>query len=554
MEHTPGVSRTTASVAAAAAAAAAVFSSHAHVGKAKRKPCTRRFLRRCSHRPLLREARWKFVGQRTQLSRPGLTPSTAPATALAALGEAGSEEVLESSLALAAAMSPTSGATLATLAAAIWFHESGHFLCAKSVGLPAAEFSLGFGPELLSSAPNASSDGPPDDAVTFKDAENDTVRLERFGGAVRVVVNENEIWRGLPELNGADGTLLCGESGSCKVAEENIDDVTSLLKGALEVTKDEMQKKIEDTVFTLRMLPIGGYVRFDERKIAKLADGTMATQLDSLPIVSQVWVYAGGVLANMATAFTALCIGAVTSGIPDSKPLPGIRVETLSEEAVLRTNLRPKDVMLQIGSLDLHAPGHTTSETVDFIRRLPAQEPVAVLVDRAGREMWLDIVPLTDPKTGLQRLGVNIVSNSERIFLKADDLLQAAKIASDNIQHQFGAQITALQGLLNFSGSSAGEVIGPVGILKQGTELTEADGLIGLAMFFVSVNLNLALLNALPVPALDGGKIMFTLAGKLLGKPVDEQKKQDVEGIFIILVFVLVAGLTLKDVARMFSP
>jgi len=111
-----------------------------------------------------------------------------------------------------------------------------------------------------------------------------------------------------------------------------------------------------------------------------------------------------------------------------------------------------------------------------------------------------------------------------------------------------------LKGLLSFSGNTTGEIIGPVGILRQGTELTEAEGLIGLAMFFVSVNLNLALLNALPVPALDGGKIVFTLAGKVLGKPIDENQQKDVESFFIILVFLGVAGLTLKDFARMFSP
>mmetsp|Transcript_43336 Transcript_43336/g.119888 ORF Transcript_43336/g.119888 Transcript_43336/m.119888 type:complete len:570 (+) Transcript_43336:54-1763(+) len=478
-------------------------------------------------------------------------PRESQVTALAAVPyeTAGAEELVETSIALSAAFGLNTVPTLATLATAIFCHEGGHFLCAKSVNLPAVEFSIGFGPELLSTEQPVSE--VPNDTCEFTDAEKDTVRLERFAGDVKVIVNGKQVWTGIPSLNQSNRALDCGGQGTCVVPEDLNGEVEAILQKATAVAAEEVEQP-KDTIYSLRLLPIGGYVRFDDRKTVKLADGTMVTRLESMPILAQLWVYAGGVLTNVGVAFTALLVSALTVGVPDSKPLPGIRVEALGEDDVLRTGLRAKDVLLRIGDLDLHAPGQSVSATVDFIRQLPAMQPVSVLVERAGREIELNIVPLTDAKTGLQRLGVSIITNTERIFLKATGLLDAAGLATSTMQRQLDEQLTALKGLVSFSGT--GDIVGPVGMIKQGSDLTEAEGLIGLAMFFVSINLNLALLNVLPVPALDGGKIAFALAGSIFGKPVDEEKKQAVESAFILLVLVGIASLTIKDVTKLFAP
>mmetsp|Transcript_136705 Transcript_136705/g.380968 ORF Transcript_136705/g.380968 Transcript_136705/m.380968 type:complete len:603 (-) Transcript_136705:128-1936(-) len=460
---------------------------------------------------------------------------------------------LEASLFLGAALglNTGTGATLVTLSMAIFCHESGHFLCARSVDLPAAEFSLGFGPELLTSD-SASTSEAPEDVVEFKDAENDTVRLERLTNDLRVLVNGEDIWRGVPTFDQSTGSMDCGGQGSCKVPHESRDIVGEMLQSAASAQADASRNP-KDTIFALRLLPIGGYVQFDERKTVKLADGSMVNQLEALPVLAQLWVYAGGVLANISVAFTTLCIAALTSGVPRSEPRPGIRVASLGEDDVLRTGLNAKDIMLRIGDLDLHAPGQSVPATIDFIHSLPAGQPVRVLVERAGKEFPLDIVPITDAKSGLQRLGVSITTNTERVLGKSHDFLEAAGIAAGTIQQQLGEQLAALKSVLSFSGGS-GEVVGPVGIIKQGSDLTEAEGLIGLLMFFVTVNLNLALINALPVPALDGGKIAFAIAGTILGKPVSEERKQQVESVFIVLVLAGLASLTLKDIVKIIQP
>jgi len=351
----------------------------------------------------------------------------------------------------------------ATLAAAIFCHEAGHFFCARVVGLRVEEFALGFGPEVLS-----------------------------------------------------------------------------------------FQQEREGTSFVLRLVPFGGYVRFNEAKTVELEGGELVNEFEAMSAPARLWVLAGGVVANVITAWSSLCVVSLTAGIPRKSPLPGIVVQDVGQEAFARTGLNRDDVLLRIGNLDVNFSGASVQSTVDFIHGLPEGLPVELLVRRGGQELRLDAMTFTDPDTRLQRLGVLIDSNSERLLVKAASFQEAAGMAGESVARLLGDQAQALMSLVN--GTGTGEVVGPVGIVQQGEQLASAEGLfVGLGMFFVTVNLNLALLNALPVPALDGGKAAFVLLEQAAGRRLDEGKKQDVEFAFILLVSVGLLSLTAKDVSKLFA-
>eukprot|EP00438_Fugacium_kawagutii_P010113 Skav203904 [mRNA] locus=scaffold1649:306602:313891:- [translate_table: standard] len=169
------------------------------------------------------------------------------------------------SLQLAAALPPLPDQPLEVLSAltlAIICHEGGHFLCLRSIGLPAEEFAIGFGPQA--------------------------------GAIFDAVVN----------FGRKDGTE-----------------------------------------FVLRAFPIGGY-----------AARTDATEFDARSAPERLWVLAGGVLANVAVAWSSLVVGVLNFGVPTTDPLPGIRIEAadqssgaVDEAAFTRTGLQAKDVLLQIG-------------------------------------------------------------------------------------------------------------------------------------------------------------------------------------------------------------
>lgn len=306
------------------------------------------------------------------------------------------------------------------------------------------------------------------------------------------------------------------------------------------------------TAFSFRLVPFGGYVRFDERKTVALEDGTMVNEFEAIPVAARVLVLSGGVVANMIVAWASLVATALTTGIPRSEPMPGIKVESVGEDALnAGLGLRPNDVLLGIRELDLNSPNQSVQATVSFIKELQANTPVDILVNRGGQVIHLDVTPLTDPKTGMQRLGVMINSNSERIMAKASGFADAASVAASEIQRILQEQLIALQ---NLAGGTGAEVVGPVGIVAQGEQFASSEGLIGLVLFFVTVNLNLAFVNVLPVPGLDGGKVVVTLFEKLQGRRMDDRVKQDLEGIFILLIILSVLGLSAKDVVKLLRP
>eukprot|EP00439_Symbiodinium_sp_Y106_P024912 s2020_g3.t1 len=334
------------------------------------------------------------------------------------------------------------------LALAIVCHEAGHFLCMRSIGLPAAEFALGFGPEVVN-----------------------------FG-------------------RGPDGTE-----------------------------------------FVLRAFPFGGYVRFEDAKTVKLKDGRMVTEFDARSTAERIWVLAGGVLANVAVAWSSLVAGALVAGVPTKDFLPGIRISAVDDEAFARTGLKAADVLLRIGGLDLNFSGAEVRQTVAFINQLPVGRPVEMLVQRGTEEVLLTANTITDPNTGLQRLGVMIETNSQRVLAKAESFAEAwprrflevspgqlGTVTDSRVMWRCAKEAAGL-----FTGMGPGEMVGPVGIVKQGEDLMAAEGLLGIFIFFVTVNLNLAFINALPLPALDGGKALFVLAEQVSGQRLDENKKQDVE-------------------------
>lgn len=355
-------------------------------------------------------------------------------------------------------------AVVLAVALAVLCHESGHFLCARTVSLRSEEFSLGFGPQLVSLGRDASG-----------------------------------------------------------------------------------------TEFSLRLLPIGGYVRFGEEKSEQLSDGTMVTEFDAKATPERLLVLSGGILGNLATAWLSLSATSLTLGVPHNLPLPGVKVVgDVSAEALQRTGLNQGDILLRIGGLDVNAPSQDINSVVDFIHQLPAKTPVELLVRRAEKELPLSAFTIEDPTTGMQRLGIQIVANSERVLDKASDLASAAGIASRLMTELLQEQLKVLQGLFA-GGQGRGEVLGPVGIITRGEQLTGEDGLAGLVLFFVSMNLNLAMINALPVPALDGGKALVVVLEQAFGIRLNEEQKNLVDSLSATLILALLFGLTFNDVSNIFK-
>ena len=106
-----------------------------------------------------------------------------------------------------------------------------------------------------------------------------------------------------------------------------------------------------------------------------------------------------------------------------------------------------------------------------------------MLVLRGGSELRLQGATVTDTN-GLQRLGVMIDANSEKLLAKAASLDEASRVATEVFVRLVSEQVKALQGIVTGVGSA--EILGPVGIVQQGEEMVQSEGLLGIFLFFAA--------------------------------------------------------------------
>lgn len=111
----------------------------------------------------------------------------------------------------------------------------------------------------------------------------------------------------------------------------------------------------------------------------------------------------------------------------------------------------------------------------------------------------------------------------------------------------FGSLIMAL-----ITGQGAGgTVTGPVGIAEMTGQMKQL-GIAALLQFSAILSINLGIINALPIPALDGGRILFLVIEKIKGRPVDQKVEGYIHGISFMLLIILMLFITAKDVLRFF--
>jgi len=104
---------------------------------------------------------------------------------------------------------------------------------------------------------------------------------------------------------------------------------------------------------------------------------------------------------------------------------------------------------------------------------------------------------------------------------------------------------------LILKGVLIGELAGPVGIAALTSQMTKL-GFVYILQFAAILSINLAIINAIPFPALDGGRLLFLAIEKIKGKPVSAKAENLVNSIGFALLIVLMILVTFRDIKKIF--
>jgi regulator of sigma E protease len=290
--------------------------------------------------------------------------------------------------------------------------------------------------------------------------------------------------------------------------------------------------KRKETVYRLNVFPLGGY--------ANIA-GMEGDEEDPRGFYAQSkWrrflILAGGVLFNLIFAWVLILIVSIFSPMAANDTvigeiLPGYPAQVAG---------------LQVGDKILSINGNAV-ETWDQERSLIEQlskagDPLQLQLDRGGQQLALSVTP-TYPE-GENRWMLGIGPRAVRLPL-------GEAFVQSFVQYWRLVSLVFLSlGMLITGQASIADLTGPVGIVKVTAQFSQS-GFLSLMWFTSFLSINLGILNFLPIPAFDGGRIIFLLIEAITGRRVNRRVEEMIHTVGFFLVIGLFLYITFQDIRRL---
>jgi membrane-associated protease RseP (regulator of RpoE activity) len=296
--------------------------------------------------------------------------------------------------------------------------------------------------------------------------------------------------------------------------------------------------------FALRAIPLGGFVSFpddEETSPFPLDDPNL---LRNRPLHQRALVISAGVLANLLLAWLVLVAQGVVVGIPSgASAAPGVLVAGVqSGQPAARAGLRAGDRILSIDQQAVAGGQEAVSSLVRRIQSSP-DRPLQLQAERDGRRLRLTLTPAG--QGGIGRIGAQLQPFGSETFRAPRGPLEPIRQANHDVVALTRRTVEGFAKLITRFGETASQVSGPVKIVEMGASLAHQGGS-SLFLFTALISINLAVLNALPLPLLDGGQLALLLVEGLRGRPLPERFQH----AFMQSGFVLLVGLSVVLIVK----
>lgn len=299
-----------------------------------------------------------------------------------------------------------------------------------------------------------------------------------------------------------------------------------------------------ETVYSLKVLPLGGACVFDgEDGVSKKEGEPDEGSFLSAGLGARFSTVAAGPVFNFLLAFVLALILVAFTG--SDRPV----VQMVTEEgAAYGAGLQSGDLITRINGERIHL-----SREVTLISYLNQGEDLVIDYTRNGEKQSVTVTPYYDETEGRYYMGLGI---GEYFDCNA---LQVFQYGFYELEYWVKSTFKSL-GMLFTGQVSKDDVAGPVGIAQLvGNTYEEASpyglGSVIFSMMNIAIllSVNLGILNLLPIPALDGGRLVFFLIEALRGKPVPPEKEGMVHLAGMAVLMLLMVFVLFNDISRLFS-
>lgn len=404
-------------------------------------------------------------------------------------------------------------------------HEYGHYYFAKRAGILVREFSIGMGPKLWWHRKNG---------TTY------TIRLLPIGGYVRLAGNDDE---DMDELRpGTPVTVQLNDSG--KVVTINASNKAALFRG---IPLQLVDCDLTDGLW------IKGYVNGDEDQLKNYdvdhdaviieRDGTHVqiaprdVQFRSASLPARMMTNFAGPMNNFILSLIVFVIlGFTLSGVPTNSNRLG---KVNSGSVAAKAGLVAGDRITKVGNATVNNWGELATK----ISSQPGKR-VRLTYERNHHQHQVTVVPKT-VRQGKEKVGQIGIIEEQQTGIKARLLFGWQQFI------QAGTLIFSVLGSMFTHGFSLNDLGGPVAIYA-GTSQATALGVNGVLNFLALLSINLGIVNLLPIPALDGGKLLLNIIEAIIRRPIPEKAEGVVTMIGFMLLLLLMILVTWNDIQRYF--
>ncbi|MDV3353265.1 RIP metalloprotease RseP [Leptolyngbyaceae cyanobacterium CCMR0082] len=306
------------------------------------------------------------------------------------------------------------------------------------------------------------------------------------------------------------------------------------------------------TEYALRALPLGGFVGFpmDEDSDTSFAPDD-PNLLQNRPVMDRAIVMSAGVIANLLFAYLVFVIQFTSVGVPqDFIPEPGVLIPQVMSNTspAAQAGIKAGDIILSVENQPLNQGEENVQVLIDAIQTSP-NKPVDLLIQRGKQELNLTVTPDMSPE-GTPIIGVQLYPNGRFSYERSANPIEVLTFAADEFQNVFVRTAEGFFELATNFSETSDQVSSPVRIVEQGSTMADAN-IISLFPFTALISVNLAIINILPLPALDGGQLAFLLVEALLGKPLPRRIQESVMQTGLLLFLCLGSMLIVRDISRL---
>ncbi len=313
-----------------------------------------------------------------------------------------------------------------------------------------------------------------------------------------------------------------------------------------------------ETIYSLNLFPIGGFVKIygEEGKTAGPAKTDEKRAFYNKSIMTRAGILVAGVTMNFLLAAFLLGLG-YWLGLPaivddQATDLTGARVQITQvafDSPAKQAGIEMGDIIKELRIRNYELGITKVSQVQEFVGTYQGEE-IIVVIQRGDEVLEKTLVPRVSPPVDQGPLGIALA----RTAIVSHPWYQALVLGIIGVVNLVWLILVALGSLLwqlLTTGQLMAEIAGPVGIFSL-TSQAVSHGFIYILQLTVLLSITLAIINILPFPALDGGRLLFLVIEKIKGSPVSQKIERIAHTAGFVILILLMIAVTWRDIGRFF--